>query len=337
MSEASPQEIRRAVEILRAGGLVAFPTETVYGLGADATNADAMASIFTAKGRPSGNPLIVHVADAGLARRSSAAWPDVAQMLAERFWPGPLTLVVPRAKEIAPIATAGLGTMGVRCPDHPVALRLLREFDGPVAAPSANRSNRISPTTAEHVRRELGGKVGMILDGGPCRVGIESTVVDVTSENPLILRLGAVSREQIERLIGNVAIKTGHTEITESASSPGQQPVHYSPATPAFRFDEAEVNAITMLRRNELGRRQIFLTIAGTTLDRQIREVTEPKEVLEMPSEPNEYARKLYAMLHQADDSGAERIWVQQPPNQPEWAAINDRILRATRPATEAM
>jgi L-threonylcarbamoyladenylate synthase len=335
MSDNVPEEIRKAAEILRSGGLVAFPTETVYGLGADATNAQAVAKIFAAKGRPSGNPLIVHVADSEIAKRYAAEWPAVAQKLATEFWPGPLTLVVPRGSKIAPITTAGLDTMGIRCPDHVMALQLLREFDGPVAAPSANRSNRISPTTAEHVRRELGETVGLILDGGPCRVGIESTVVDVTSHGVAILRLGAITRDQIQQLIGNAAVRTENVEASTSAQSPGQQPVHYSPVTPAFRFDEAGLDRVTRLFRNRLGRRKIFLIIAATELAARVRERMESAQIVEMPSGADDYAREFYAALHQADDSGAQSIWIQQPPDLPQWAAINDRIRRATRPASE--
>jgi L-threonylcarbamoyladenylate synthase len=198
-----------AAAVLRRGGLVAFPTETVYGLGADATNADAVTKIFAAKGRPSTNPLIVHVADAAVARRYATAWPPAAAQLADRFWPGPLTLVLPKAPDIVPAVTAGLNTVGLRVPDHPVALQLLREFGGAVAAPSANRSNRVSPTTADHVREELGDAVDLVLDGGPCRVGIESTVLDLTTERPTILRPGGLSREQIEAVVGPVGVADG--------------------------------------------------------------------------------------------------------------------------------
>src|SRR5215213_843812 len=180
-------EIQSAVRVLRRGGLVVFPTETVYGLGADATNADAVARIFAAKGRPSTNPLIVHVADIETAKRYAAAWTDAAQTLAAVWWPGPLTLVVPKRPQIVDAATAGRATVALRVPDHPVALEMLRAFEGPVAAPSANKSNHVSPTTADHVREELGDAVEVVLDGGPCRVGIESTVVDLTGPRPVIL------------------------------------------------------------------------------------------------------------------------------------------------------
>src|SRR6185437_5916133 len=181
-------DIERAAGILRAGGLVAFPTDTVYGLGADATNAAAVTKIFAVKGRPGTNPLICHVADESMARRYATTWPAAASRLAARFWPGPLTIVVPRAPSIVSGVTAGLNSVGLRAPDHKLTLELIRLFDGPVAGPSANRSNYVSPTTAQHVRDEFGDAIDMILDGGPCDVGIESTVLDLSGEQPTLLR-----------------------------------------------------------------------------------------------------------------------------------------------------
>ena len=188
-------EIKEAVRIVRAGGLVAFPTETVYGLGADATNPAAVGKIFQAKGRPPTNPLIVHVADIAVGKKYAAEWPKTAQLLAEKFWPGPLTLVLLKSRSIVDEVTAGKNTVGLRVPNHPLALELLRQFNGPLAAPSANRSTRVSPTTAQHVHDELGDKVDLILDGGPCTVGIESTVLDLTVDPPIILRPGAITRD----------------------------------------------------------------------------------------------------------------------------------------------
>src|SRR4051812_35429336 len=237
-------EIAKAVQILKQGGLVAFPTETVYGLGADATNRSAIEKIFEAKGRPSTNPLIVHVADIALARKYAAQWPQAAQLLAEKFWPGPLTLVLPKSSAIVDLVSAGKNTVGLRVPNHPLALNLLNEFSGPLAAPSANRSTRVSPTTAEHVRYELGDAVDLILDGGPCTVGIESTVLDLTTTRPIILRPGAIIREQIQELIGPTDLFTGQTDPSKSASSPGQQALHYAPRAPAFRFEASETEKI---------------------------------------------------------------------------------------------
>ncbi|MGA2440945.1 MAG: L-threonylcarbamoyladenylate synthase [Tepidisphaeraceae bacterium] len=330
-------EIQRAVEILRSGGLVAFATETVYGLGADATNAQAVGKIFSVKGRPSGNPLIVHVADVPVARRYVADWPESAERLARAIWPGPLTLVLPKGSQIVPEATAGLATVAIRCPDHPIALELLRQFAGPIAAPSANRSTRISPTTADHVRRELGDKVDLILDGGPCRVGIESTVVDLSSPQPAILRLGAVSQQRLVELIGPVEIRMAAGDDRKPARSPGQQLVHYSPSTPAFRLADADMKLLSASFSGPPGGNAIFLIIRGTEVARRLRKWCKPEAIIEMPSSAEEYARQLYAALREADDRHADAIWVQPPPDESEWDAVRDRVFRATRPASEAI
>jgi L-threonylcarbamoyladenylate synthase len=324
--------VRHAVDILRAGGLVAFPTETVYGLGADATNADAVAKIFAAKGRPATNPLIVHVAGVDLAKRYTTRWTATAQALAERFWPGPLTLVLPKGEAIAEAVTAGGRTVGLRAPDHPLALELLRAFDGPVAAPSANRSNSVSPTTARHVRDELGDDVDLILDGGPCAVGIESTVLDLSREVPAILRPGGISGEQIERIIGPVEMKHVTVEDTTVAASPGQQAVHYAPRSPGYRVPYREVpRGLSALRgRGRVGLISIHNPDLGVGLY--------PQQVL--PDDPAGYARALYAALRSIDaalaslrePSGETVILIEMPPDLPEWAAVRDRLLRATRP-----
>lgn len=297
-----------AAAVLRRGGLVAFPTETVYGLGADATNPAAVARIFAAKGRPATNPLIAHVASEATARRYAGAWTDAAARLAAAFWPGPLTLVVPRAGGIADAVTAGGPTVGLRVPNHPVALALLAAFDGPVAAPSANRSNHISPTTADHVRTELGDAVDLILDGGPCAVGIESTVVDVTGDVPRVLRPGGVSAAQIGAVVGRaVESFAGSVGAAVVAASPGQGSRHYAPRTPAVRFAFGHRAAAEAAVGD---RRSVVLPIAGT---------------------PAEYARQLYANLRAADGAaGVELILVEMPPETAEWAAVRDRLARAT-------
>lgn len=211
---------------------MAFPTETVYGLGADATNPDAVARIFQAKGRPATNPVIAHVAGIEQARRYTTDWSRNAQWLAEVFWPGPLTIVVPRAPAIAPAVSAGLDTVGLRAPRHTLTLELLRLFDGAVAAPSANRSNRISPTTAQHVLEELGDRVDLILDGGQCDIGIESTVITLCTPIPTVLRPGDVELDQLRAVLGRVDVHTRPLEQETPASSPGQHPLHYAPQTP---------------------------------------------------------------------------------------------------------
>lgn len=295
--------IERAVQILRGGGLVAFPTETVYGLGADARSESAVARIFAAKCRPATNPLIVHVYSIEAAKRYVTHWPPVAQKLAEAFWPGPLTLVLPKHPQIVAMATAGLNSVGVRIPNHPLALELLKAFDGPVAAPSANRSNHVSPTTARHVRDELGDLVDLILDGGPCDVGIESTVLDLSS-SPRVLRPGHVTAAQIANVIGqNVQHGTMILSSTEASISPGQQQKHYAPRTPAFRFRPSQRNALD-------------LTNAA---------------VIEITLDPTTYARNFYARLRLLDTQNLTAIYIEMPPDTPEWLAVRDRIRRATR------
>lgn len=296
--------IERAVELLRAGRLVAFPTETVYGLGADATNPFAVERIFAAKGRPNTNPLIVHLHSIDAARRCVQHWPDAAQVLAERFWPGPLTLVMPKVPAIVAGVTAGLATVGLRVPRHPVAIELLKLFDGPVAAPSANRSNHVSPTTAQHVSEELGDAVDMVLDGGACAVGIESTVLDLSGAVPRILRPGHVSAEELEAVIGRVEQASIVSAAEAAATSPGQHERHYAPRTPAFRFETSQ-------------RRSIDLTDAA---------------LIDLTLEPESYARNFYARLRLLDAQGLRAIYIELPPSQPQWVAVRDRIVRATQP-----
>jgi len=300
--------IDRTVEILRRGGVVAFPTETVYGLGADATNARAVERVFQIKGRPSTNPLICHVADAGIARRYARVWPVAAQQIADAFWPGPVTIVLPKSEAIVPTVTAGLDTVGLRAPNHPLALELLRAFDGPVAGPSANKSNHVSPTTAGHVRDELGDDVDLILDGGPCSVGIESTVLSLAGDVPRILRPGAITREMIESVMGMTVEETGAVAHTmEPQSSPGQFEKHYAPRTPAYCFEPRE-------------RHQIDLTDAA---------------IIEPTLDPQAYARQFYARLRLLDAQQLRAIYIELPPDVPQWHAVRDRILRATRPLAE--
>ena len=312
--------IATAAALLHNGRLVAFPTETVYGLGADATSAAAVGRIFTAKGRPSTNPLIVHVADVSVARRYAATWPIIADRLAEAFWPGPLTIVLPKTAAIVVEAPAGRQTVGLRVPNHPLALELLRAFGGPVAAPSANKSNRVSPTTAAHVRQELGDAVDLVLDGGPCSVGIESTVLDLSTATPTILRPGGISREQIEAVVGRpVATFAGSVAHDVAAVSPGQQLVHYSPQTPAYRF--------TPSQRNALDTRDAAMMALGTSNDVARRGLH-----VEMPQSPEAYAQHLYAVLRDLDAMNPPAIYIEMPPDAPAWQAVRDRIGRATRP-----
>ena len=309
--------IARAVEILRRGGLVAFPTETVYGLGADATNAEAIRRIFAAKGRPATNPLICHVADEAMARQYARAWPAAASTIAAKFWPGPITLVVPKAASIPPEATAGRETVGLRAPNHPVALELLRAFGKPIAGPSANQSNYISPTTAQHVRDELGTSVDLVLDGGACNVGIESTVLDVSSGRPAILRPGGISRKQIEAVIGRVDVFTGDVSSDSAAASPGQQARHYAPRTPAVRAGPDEIGAMVAEGR-------------GFILLRSRDEFGKAEAIAVMPGDPMGYARDFYSVLRRLDGLSLRKIVIEMPPDEPGWAAVRDRITRAT-------
>ncbi len=317
----SADSMNRAVEILRRGGVVAFPTETVYGLGADATQARAVRAIFRIKGRPATNPLIAHVADLETARRFAARWPESAQRLATRFWPGPLTLVLPKHPSIVDEATAGLPTVGLRVPDHPVALELLRRFGGAIAAPSANLSNRISPTSAQHVQLQLGQAVDLILDGGPCRVGIESTVLDLSGDRPRILRPGGVSRRQIEAEIGPVEAAHPVTSPGQPARSPGQHPVHYAPRAPAYRIERGERQAIL----SRLGERDRLVAIEPAEASED-----SPK-IYWLPNDPPVYAERLYALLSALDMLNPDAIYIEMPPDTPEWLAVRDRLFRATR------
>jgi L-threonylcarbamoyladenylate synthase len=325
MAQSESIDIYTAVTALRVGGIVAFPTETVYGLGADATSSSAVRKIYAAKGRPATNPSIVHVASIAAARRYAKSWPEAAEQLAAAFWPGPLTLVVEKSEQIVPEATAGRNTVALRVPNHPMALELLRAFDGPVAAPSANRSGKVSPTTAEHVRDELGGRVDVILDGGACQVGIESTVLDLSALRPVILRLGGLSRGHVESVIGPVEVFNSNVAADEAARSPGLQAVHYSPTTPTFRFEAGDLNLLTDWRRGHPGERMLILAPGDQSVPFDLA------EVVVMPAQAEQYARQLYRVLHDADRGAAAVIWVQMPPDRPEWAAIRDRLIRASK------
>ena len=301
--------IRRAADLLRAGSVVAFPTETVYGLGADAFSEKAVAEIYRLKNRPSWNPLIVHVADVPGARKLAADWPDVADRLAAAFWPGPLTLVVERAEHLARVG-ADTGTIAVRVPAHEVALRLMEASGLPLAAPSANRSESISPTTAEHVLRSL-PDVPLVLDGGPAAWGIESTVVDVTGPVPRLLRPGALGLREIREVAGKLLLP-GEVADGSARSSPGMSKRHYAP------------------------RAKVVLTheIDAARLDDSVGVLTYESAVVPnaevLSSDPREYAADLYAALHRLDDAGVATILVKPPPETEEWLAVRDRLSRAS-------
>jgi L-threonylcarbamoyladenylate synthase len=316
--------VRRAAELLRAGQLVALPTETVYGLAASAWNEEAVRRIFEVKGRPAGNPIIVHVASLDMARRCVTDWPAAADKLAAAFWPGPLTLVLPRSKEIPSLVTAGGPTVGVRWPAHPLIQAVILACGFPLAAPSANRSSRLSPTTAEHVRKSLGSRIPLIIDGGPAPVGIESSVLDLASTPARLLRPGMISLQSFQALMGAgaVEIAAGATGIKRS---PGLWRRHYSP------------NARLVV----LGWR------AGADLAAQLSSLGAPLEgtyvlahsrvppragfggVVVIPRQPEACARVLYAELHRCDEAGAQWIVVEALPNDEQWRAIADRLQRA--------
>ncbi len=305
--------IAQAARLILEGGLVAFPTETVYGLGGDATNERAVAAIFEAKGRPQFNPLISHVLDAGEARRL-VRWNETADKLAAQFWPGPLTLVLPRAKDspIALLATAGLDTVAVRAPAHALAQALIRAVGRPLAAPSANRSGAVSPTRAEHVAESLGDRVKMILDGGSCAVGLESTVLDLTAATPTLLRPGGVTREAIEAVIGPIALSDAIPSGNAARKSPGQLESHYAPARPV------RLGAITIAADEGL-----------LAFGRDVPAGARVTLNLSPGGELAEAAANLFAMLRALDRPDIGRIAVMPIPETGLGLAINDRLRRA--------
>lgn len=307
-------EVRRAAEILRAGGLVAFPTETVYGLGADASSAAAVARLYAAKGRPADHPVIVHFADAALAFEWAREIPEAAKNLAARYWPGPLTMILKRSAKAGDFITGGQDGVGLRVPSHPVAQALLREFGKGVAAPSANLFGTVSPTTAVHVRDDHSGKIELVLDGGSSEVGIESTILDLSGSEPVLLRPGKISRAQLEEIL--------KAKVREKNSSPlqhsGGLERHYAPKTPAMLVPPHQLDA-------EIAKRGAAVAVLA---------FSRPDERVEywirMPREPQAYAQRLYAALRELDVTGCGAILIESPPETAEWEAIKDRLSRAT-------
>lgn len=351
MSPTPVQDIQSAVDRLRRGGLVAFPTETVYGLGADALNPEAVAAVFRVKGRPAHNPLIVHVSGVEMARAqvvAPGAWSAAAAALARAFWPGPLTLVLPARAELPP-AISGLGGMsgagasvaarsvGVRCPDHPTALALLFAFGRPIVGPSANPSGAVSPTRAAHVRSAFDPREVFVLEGGDCQAGIESTVLSLLEPVPRILRPGVIGAEALARVLGcDVAQSSGTPEpqapdpSSRPLASPGMLASHYAPRTPAVIVDDVET-CLELERTEDEGGRAVVLT------HRLVTRVEPPHELIPMPARAAEYAAALYASLREADARGASIIIVERPPitaelevDQVIWGAVADRLRRAT-------
>lgn len=341
----TPETLRHAVELLRAGELVAFPTETVYGLGADAANPAAVGRIFAAKGRPASHPVIVHVATAEAMPRWAAEIPEAAWRLAECYWPGPLTFILRRADSVSDAVTGGQSTVGLRCPDHPVALALLREFaagggSGGLAAPSANRYGRVSPTTAAHVAEEFGAVVPLVLDGGPCTVGIESTILDLSRGRPVLLRPGHIGARELQAVLGvPVWLADGTLALAEEtaalpdrsgqapapASTPrvsGSLTAHYAPRTPMALVAPQDLPAAVreVLRQGQR---------AGVWS----RRIPVPEDAAlqwrAAPSDAVTYARQLYATLRELDGYGLSRLLIEAPPQGLEWAGVRDRLGRA--------
>jgi L-threonylcarbamoyladenylate synthase len=332
---AGPEEIAEALQRLTRGGIVAFPTETVYGLGADAFNAAAVGRVFELKGRPANNPLIVHVSGEEMARQVAGVWPRQASQLAGVFWPGPLTIVLPRGPRVPDIVTAGGPTVGVRCPDHPITLALLEAFGGPLVGPSANPSGRVSPTTAEHVREAFTPEQVFVLDGGPCRRGLESTVVAL-APRPRVLRPGLISAEEIGGVLGErvestpdvadesealsspIARANEPFNIAEPGSellqSPGMLPLHYAPQARAVVYSGKIPHAMGLV------------VVLSHTLERVDSGVLIP-----MPRTPHEYAARLYAALREADRHKPALIAIEAPPRAGSiWQAVWNRLRRAT-------
>ncbi|HTP68185.1 MAG TPA: L-threonylcarbamoyladenylate synthase [Dongiaceae bacterium] len=297
-----PAQVQKAAEIIKNGGLVVFPTETVYGLGANALDANAVRKIYALKQRPATSPLIVHVSSVGHARELVEDWPDVANRLAREYWPGPLTLVLPKKPIVPDEVTAGLPTVGLRIPRHPIALALLNAANLPIAAPSANRFTHLSPTTAQHVRDAFGSETPFLLDGGPCEVGLESTVIAVTGEGLEVLRPGMA-------FVDDALASTEPTQ--EAHRSPGQHKKHYSPRTRVLLVTEGH------------------LPPSGHGAYLWLSHPCPSTRSLRMPDQPEAYAAQLYRRLHDFDREALDWIAVEFPPDSPEWAAIRDRLARA--------
>lgn len=316
-----PAAIERAAIALSAGELVAFPTETVYGLGARADDDSAVAKIFAAKGRPSEHPLIVHVPDADAAREFAAHWPPVAARLADALWPGPLTVIVPRLPRMAAAAAGGQDTIGLRAPSHPVARALLdaaRAHGVPgVAAPSANRFGRISPTRAEHVQGEFGDAM-TVLDGGPCEVGIESAIVDCSRGRPVLLRPGVLTRAQLEAAAGEPL----HAPDDSAPRASGTLAAHYAPRAKLRLMPTAMLDTALEM----LGESPLKLAVYSMQPPRGMASSVHHRV---MPVAPQQVAQELFSVLRAFDDEGAQLIWVEEPPTTPEWEGVADRLRRA--------
>jgi L-threonylcarbamoyladenylate synthase len=309
--------IREAASILASGGLVAFPTETVYGLGADGLNPEAVARIYAAKGRPATNPVILHVDSIASARALVSQWPDTAQLLTERFWPGPLTLILPASEQVPAIVRAGGPTVALRCPAHRVAQALIKAVGRPLAAPSANRSQHLSPTLAEHVASSLGEAVDLILDGGPTEAGLESTILDLSVARPRILRPGPVAPAELAALLGAVDLWEGAVKPGEAQTAPGMAERHYAP--------RARLELVAPGSGLAPGSGQVAYVAFGhlPALPDSIRGIL-------LPLDAEAVGTRLFALLHELDDAGFERVVMERPPAGEAWMAVRDRLRRAS-------
>lgn len=317
MPVAIDTAVQEAAAILRRGGLVAFPTETVYGLGADAANPEAVARIFAAKGRPADHPVIVHIGSAAQLEQWASDIPPAASQLAQRFWPGPLTLILKRHPRVSDAVTGGQDTIGLRVPGHPLALALLSAFGGGIAAPSANRFGRVSPTAAAHVREELGEAVDCILDGGDCQVGIESTILDLSGGAPRLLRPGAITAAEIEAELG----QTLATVADDAPRVSGALPSHYAPGTPLSLIAAEDLNTEI---KTYLGQDKRVAVMARRTAPPGTQCVWQV-----MPSDATAYAHELYARLRELDALHVDRLLIEAVPTDVSWQAVQDRLTRA--------
>lgn len=312
--------IEQAVELLQRGELVAFPTETVYGLGADASNPEAVARLYRAKGRPNNHPVIVHLAGVDELSHWASTVPEAAIKLATKFWPGPLTLILPKAEHVLDEITGGQKSVGLRVPSHPVALDLLRAFGGGVIAPSANKFGRLSPTCAEDVRNEFGAEVALVLDGGACAVGIESTIIDLSREQPMILRPGMIDQSQIEAVIGPVLVAHKQENTASVTRAPGDLASHYAPTTPLQLVTADELRQLAKSNDAQLDRTAVLsLSVAPGCCNWIVAD-----------RDPELFARALYQNLRQLDKLKLDRILVESPPRDPHWEGIWDRLNRAS-------
>jgi L-threonylcarbamoyladenylate synthase len=326
IAPANPESIQQCAQILRRGGLVAFPTETVYGLGADARNQAAVSRVFSVKRRPVNHPLIVHLANSSMMDDWALDIPATARVLTHAFWPGPLTIILRRSDRVIDAVTGGHDTVGLRVPSHPVALALLDEFGSGIAAPSANRFTQVSPTTAAHVFTDLGDEVDLILDGGPCRVGVESTIVDLSQEYPRLLRPGGISREALELVLDQpLSMSITNQELTPS---PGQHPIHYSPKTRVIVVDRNNIERAAQEYSRTEKRMHVFSFQPQPNL-------LPEANWWQMPMDLAEVARQLYQRLREADATNCELILVELPPANGLGEAISDRLLRAAGPTKD--